>query len=173
MRAQLSKPVQAVLFGTLTLTAIALLKPETVTDTAQWTPRRVDVPRVSSVDGTVRAESKNAAPWVRIPGPAWQPMTLPAQAETSVAAAQPAVPEPVQVLPSPPPEPSIPDPGLAYLGRMERDGRHYVFLGRAGAALVVPVGDNVDDQWKVERITANQIELRYLPLNGMHAISLQ
>jgi len=160
----LSKPLQASLLMTVVLTAIALLKPEaldaSVTDGG---PERTVSNQKTDTD------RRPQAPWIRLAGEEWKPSDAELQkaADALVAAAAPVVAPPPVVEP---PKPTAPDPALIYLGRIDQDGRHYVFLGRGADPQVVEIGGLVDPQWKVEKATANQVQLRYLPLNEVRSI---
>jgi len=159
----LSKPLQAALLLTAALTAIALLKPDAL-DTPAATPSQVH----ASQDRTSTSPGPGA-PWVRPAGEEWRPSDAEQRraAEAAAAAAAPAVPP---APPMPPPKPTAPDPALTYLGRIDQDGRSYVFLGKGADPQVVEIGSLVDPQWRVEKASATQIELRYLPLNEIRMI---
>jgi len=64
---------------------------------------------------------------------------------------------------------------MSYLGRLEQDGHSFVFLGTGTGAdpQVVEIGGSIDGLWKVEKVTATQVELRYLPLNQIRFIAVQ
>jgi len=159
----LSKPLQAALLMTTTLTAIALLKPEAL-DVSAADRGAVRVAPSQSADA-----NRPQAPWVRLAGEEWKPSDAEQQkaADALAAAAAPVAPAPPPVAQ---PKPTAPDPALTYLGRIEQDGRSYVFLGRGADPQVVEIGGLVDPQWKVEKATATQVQLRYLPLNEVRSL---
>ncbi|MDP9877271.1 hypothetical protein J2W25_000867 [Variovorax boronicumulans] len=160
----LSKPLQAGLLMTVMLTAIALLKPEALdASVTDGSPVRAASNQKTGTD------LRPQAPWIRLAGEEWKPSDAELQkaADALVAAAAPVVTPPPVVEP---PKPTAPDPALAYLGRIDQDGRHYVFLGRGADPQVVEIGGLVDPQWKVEKATATQVQLRYLPLNEVRSI---
>ncbi|MDQ0612266.1 hypothetical protein QFZ83_006437 [Variovorax sp. W1I1] len=159
----LSKPLQAALLMTATLTAIALLKPEALdASVADVGPER-DAP-------TQTADARRPpAPWVRLAGEEWKPSDAELRrAVDAAAAAAPPVAPPAPVVEAP--KPVAPDPSLVYLGRIEQDGRRYVFLGRGADPQVVEIGGLADPQWRVEKATATEVQLRYLPLNEIRSI---
>lgn len=163
-----SKPLQAALLLTATLTVIALLKPEAI-----------DAPTLPAPEaGSRTPESPGAetlgreAPWVRLAGEGWKPADVELRKVDEAAAAvlAPAAPPPSVIAPS---KPIAPDPLLTYLGRMDQDGRSYVFLGRGAEPQVVEIGGLLDPQWKVEKASATGVELRFLPLNETRFIAVQ
>lgn len=166
-RPGLSKPLQVVLFTTVSLTAVALLKPASV-EAPDDIFDSLPPARAAELSGATPA---SGAPWIRLPGEEWKPAMT--DAEKAAQAQLAAPPPPPPPAPISLPKPSAPDPGLAYLGRIEQDGHHYVFLGRGAQPLVVEVGGQVDAQWKVEKASATQIELRYLPLGEVRLIAVQ
>ena len=161
----LSKSLQALLLATTSLTAVALLKPDAV-----------EVPVINAVpprsaDGPSESSSDTGAPWVRLEGEEWKPNAPEQDKVAAVPAPAPSrLPPPAPVIP---PKPTAPDPALTYLGHMDQDGRSYVFVGRGARPLVVEVGGQVDAQWKVERASASEVELRYLPLDEVRLIAVQ
>lgn len=159
----LSKPLQAALLLTAALTAIALLKPEAM-DTPFTTPSQVH----TSQDRTTLSQDLGA-PWIRPAGEEWRPSDA-EQRRAAEAAAAAAAPVVALAPPMPEPKPTAPDPALTYLGRIDQDGRSYVFLGKGPDPQVVEIGSLVDPQWRVEKASATQIELRYLPLNEIRMI---
>lgn len=161
----LSKPLQAACWAVLVLTAIALLKPDGID------PQRFVVPRMRLSSVPAPSSSLADAPWLRHAAELVKPVESSGRA-ISLDAASAMVPE------ARPPEaaapvPIAPDPGLSYLGRIEQEGRSYVFLGRGAVPVVVEVGHHIDAQWQVEKATAVQVDLRYLPLNQFRSIAIQ
>lgn len=174
---KISKQMQLGLCITLVLSALVLLKPEYLPVPAEATRHLISrstqppvlAPSADMRHRTVALTAHTSAPWIRPPREAWQ-----APAESApIAVPQLIASPPAPSLVAEPLNALAPDPGLSYLGRMVEDGRTYVFLGRAGNPLIVEAGTVLDDQWKIERITANQVELRYLPLNESRVIAVQ
>lgn len=167
--ARLSKPLQLALLATAVLTAVALLKPDTVDVLADDASDALAARSPQNMTGEQTNPTTSDAPWIRAPGEEWKPSDAEQRraAEIAAAATAPVAP-PAPSLP--PPMPVAPDPALVYLGRMDQDGRSYVFLGRGKDPQVVEIGGQVDPQWKVEKATAGEVELRYLPLNEIRAI---
>ena len=166
MRAtSLSKPLQAASWAVLVLTAIALLKPD------RTDPQNFAVPRMQLSTSSSPSPSFVETPWLRPAAELVKPIESSGQA-ISPGAASAMVPEarpPAAAVPVP----IAPDPGLSYLGRMEQEGRSYVFLGRGAVPQVVEVGHSIDPQWQVEKATSVQVDLRYLPLNELRSIAIQ
>lgn len=161
----LSKPLQAASSVVLVLTAIALLKPDRID------PQNFAVPRMQLSTLSPPPSSLADAPWLRRAAELVKPIESSDQ-DISSGAASAIVPEAVPPS-SAAPVPTAPDPGLSYLGRMEQEGRSYVFLGRGAVPLVVEVGHSIDPQWLVEKATSVQVDLRYLPLNEIRSIAIQ
>lgn len=81
---------------------------------------------------------------------------------------------PVPVLPSPPPAAPVtptvvvagpPPLPFRYLGKLRRSEGAQVFLAQGERLLTVVEGDVIDGLYRVERIDARSMELRYLPLD--------
>lgn len=81
-----------------------------------------------------------------------------------------AAPSPSKAEPLPPPAP----PPLPYrfVGRMGDGDRHVVFLAKGESTLNATVGATLDSQYQVERITATELHLVYLPLGAKQVLSL-
>ncbi|GAA4347978.1 hypothetical protein GCM10023165_33320 [Variovorax defluvii] len=161
----MSKPLQAALWLTAVLTVVVLMKPEAPGVLA------ADAPALQKEEARAPAEVAVTVdtPWVRAPEDAWTPPEAEQPAAVAPPAPPPAPPPPTAI--APPPEPVAPDPAMRYLGRLDQDGRRFVFLGVGDDAQVVEVGAAIDGVWKVEKVTATQVELRYLPLNQIRAIA--
>jgi len=163
-----SRPVQAALWLTAVLTALALLKPEPSGVPAAAAPAPPE--HVSPARG--RAAATAEAPWVRAPEEAWTPPEAERQAALAAPAPAPSpVPPPAPIVQAP--EPTAPEPAMSYLGRLEQDGRSHVFLGVGADLRIVEIGGSIDGLWKVEKVTATQVELRYLPLDQIRFIAVQ
>ena len=71
--------------------------------------------------------------------------------------------QPVVVLPEPPPQaPALP---FRFLGRYVEDGQTVVFLQHNELNFAVRVGDVLQQDYKVQAVTASAITFVYLPLN--------
>ncbi len=158
----LSKPLQAALVTTAVWTAIALSKPDAIDAPVPVASDALVAPRPS------RDPRHVGTPWVRSVGAPWNAPEVDLQKSADAEAPAPPVVLPAPVIDTP--KPVAPDPALIYLGRLEQDGRHYVFLGRGADPQVVEIGGLVDAQWKVEKMTATEVRLRYLPLNEVRSI---
>ena len=171
-----SKPLQALLCAAVALSVVALLKSEPLAlrdDVVKEPGAPARAVRVS-VDGM----SEGSPPWERPERDAWKPDDASPGTATSATAVgttvKTAVPRVDATLPdAATPLPAAPDPGLVYLGRIEQDRRHYVFVGRGAVPQVVEIGSAVDAQWKVERATATQVELRHLPFSDLRSIAIR
>jgi hypothetical protein len=161
----LPKSLQAALLASAVSTGIALLKPETIETPVNDTGN-------PSIESNQTASTRHVeAPWIRMAGEEWKPSDIELQrAADAIAAAAPPVVQPEPVVA--PPRPVAPNPSLIYLGRIEQGGRRYVFLGRGSDPQVVEIGGLVDAQWKVEKATATEVQLRYLPLNEVRSIPI-
>lgn len=75
---------------------------------------------------------------------------------------------PVSTLPPPPP--SAPPLAFTFLGRMVDRGEVTIFLSKGGRQYTVKVNDVLDDTYRVDRITATDTVLTYLPLNTQQTL---
>lgn len=75
----------------------------------------------------------------------------------------PSISIPVSTLPPPPP--SAPPLAFTFLGRMVDRGEVTIFLSKGGRQHTVKVNDVLDDTYRVDKITATDAVLTYLPLN--------
>jgi len=93
--------------------------------------------------------------------------TVPIAAPASV----PPVSAPVASLLTPPPQaPSI---QLRFLGMMlNPDGQRLVYLARGDAAVLVGIGDRLDEGYVVESITADSVGLVYPQFNTRASIAI-
>jgi hypothetical protein len=60
--------------------------------------------------------------------------------------------------------PSAPPLPFVYIGRYVEGQRQVVMLMKGDQLLLLAQGDTIDDMYRIERITADRIELTYLPL---------
>ncbi|MCB5190625.1 hypothetical protein LG198_07800 [Methylobacillus arboreus] len=76
------------------------------------------------------------------------------------------VPPPKTAVELAPPLPVAPQPGFAYIGKLE-DGPQgtVILLASASRLYSVGVGENVDQSWRLDREDDNSLYLTYLPLN--------
>lgn len=75
-------------------------------------------------------------------------------------------PPPPPPLPAaPPPVQSAPPLPFTYLGRYEDAPTLLAILVKGERMYTVAVGDVIEDTYRIERVTAGQVELTYLPLN--------
>lgn len=65
----------------------------------------------------------------------------------------------------PPPPPSAPPLAFTFLGRMVDKGEVTIFLSKSGQQYTVKVNDVLDDTYRVDKITAANAVLTYIPLN--------
>lgn len=65
-----------------------------------------------------------------------------------------------------PPPPVAPQPGFAYIGKLE-DGPQgtVILLASASQVYSIAVGDNVDRSWRLDKEDEQNLYLTYLPLN--------
>ena len=90
------------------------------------------------------------------------------QPEVAPAPVEETPPEPVlQVV-----QPTAPALPFQFIGRYEQDGKTGVFLQSQQQALVVYQGDVIEQQYKVEKIDAVSMTLRYLPTNDLQILSI-
>jgi len=80
-------------------------------------------------------------------------------------------PPPPPLPPAPPPAPSAPPMPFSYLGRYEDAPTRLVILVNGERMYTVAEGDVIENTYRIERVTAGQVELTYLPLNIKQTLS--
>lgn len=80
-------------------------------------------------------------------------------------------PPPPPEKPLPPPPPTAPPMPFTFMGRYEAGGTPVIFLVKDERVYTVSEGDVIDNTYRVERLTAGQLELTYLPLDIKQTIS--
>lgn len=71
----------------------------------------------------------------------------------------------------PPPPPSAPPLAFTFLGRMVDRGEVTIFLSKGGRQYTIKVNDVLDDTYRVDKITATDAVLTYLPLNTQQTLA--
>lgn len=86
----------------------------------------------------------------------------------------PPPPPPVMAMPPPPPPPAPTAPPLPFrfMGRYVSNGQTTAFLEQGERSWAVKVGDSMDELYRVEGITENAVQLRYLPLNEVQLLEM-
>jgi hypothetical protein len=133
------------------------------------TPADAGAPPVDA-DATLRLdrlEAREAA--LRARGDATAAKLAKAGPFDSVSWAPPAPPPPK---PLPPPKPTAPPFPYTYMGSMQEAGARTAFFNQGDRALAVKVGDVVDGRFRVDRMTDQQMQLTYLPLNEGMTVAL-
>lgn len=78
--------------------------------------------------------------------------------------------------PLPPPEPVAPPLPYRVLGSIQGsrigNGAPVVFLSDRGNTLAVRAGDEIDNTYRVERISADKVEFTYLPLKTLQSLPI-
>lgn len=105
--------------------------------------------------------------------------TLFAQAGESPPAAAPArinifpqqTWQPPPPPPQPPPKPSAPALPFLYKGQLSEGESIVVFLDQQSRQLVVKEGDLIDNLYRVETVTPQQVVFTYLPLKQQQRLS--
>ena len=87
--------------------------------------------------------------------------------------APPPPPQVAYVAP-PPPAPAAPPLPFTYMGKVHEEGqaRSIIFLVKADQLYAVAEGDVIDNTYRVEKIKAGQLVLRYLPLGIQQFVSI-
>ena len=83
-----------------------------------------------------------------------------------VRAEEPAVHAPASALPQAPPLP------FRYVGRLVQNGRTEVLLMRGALLHSITEGDEIDGEYRVERITGATIRFIYLPARVAQSLDL-
>jgi len=79
----------------------------------------------------------------------------------------------VVVAPPPPPSPTAPPLNLSFAGRVRNpDGKESIYLTWGDKALSAEIGSVLPNGYRVERITADSIDLLYVELNTPARLSL-
>lgn len=71
----------------------------------------------------------------------------------------------VREKPPPPPKPTAPPLPFQYFGRYQDSTAQVVMLVKGDQIYTVSEGETIEGNYRVERVAAGVIELRYLPLN--------
>lgn len=73
--------------------------------------------------------------------------------------------------PPPPSSPSAPPLAFTFLGRMIDGGEVTIFLFKGGRQYTVKVNDVLDDTYRVDKITATNAVLTYIPLSIQQSLT--
>ena len=161
---------QRVLFSALAV-AIAL---SAASGKSRQTP---DEPVLPTKNSTPRAPKQLAQPLPHVELERLQLQTAPAGNEPAAGNAFPAMSWYVPPPPMPPPKPLPPPPPTAppmpfsFMGRYEDGEKLIILLVKGDRVYTVSEGEVIDNTYRVDRLTASQLELTYLPLNIKQTIS--
>ncbi|WP_269531860.1 hypothetical protein [Chitinimonas sp. BJYL2] len=165
-----------ILGGLLAVTVVAMVYP---VDPQTITVNVAD-PAERSMPATTSATSPagESAPSARAPVMAALtdlPETIPDPFANKGWIAPPPAPIPVAA-PAPvvaPPAPIGPPPlPFKFLGRFNDGGQDVVYLSRGEQMVVAKAGEALDTSYKVIALTANQIEIEYLPTGDRQFLNL-
>ena len=73
----------------------------------------------------------------------------------------------------PPPRPTVPDPDLRYLGRLDRDGKTWIFIAQGENSYAVPLGETFEGRWRFDAVQPDRLDLTYLPLHMKSSLTLR
>jgi len=96
----------------------------------------------------------------------WRAAPAPRQRPAVVARAVVSAPPP------PPPPPAAPPLPFQFIGRLDDSVRLRVFLLRGDRVHTVQAGDVIDGTYRLEKISADELTLVYLPLNQTQSLSV-
>ncbi|WP_410209736.1 hypothetical protein [Aquirhabdus sp.] len=165
MTINLPKPLWAMLLVTVAFSAIALLQPESIDEHSLNLRSH---PSVMGEHRLLASEATETTPlWIRQPQPSSIIINPPIKHQV-VIARKPVVLPPVQ-----PQRPTAPTPQFTYLGRIIKDNQLSIFLEASAGPIVVKLGDVIDGDWRVDKITSNSIDLYYLPLHETRQLAIQ
>jgi len=83
-------------------------------------------------------------------------------------------PPPPELEPPAPPPPSAPPLPFTFLGTFEAaDGKPVYYLAEGDRVHTVGEGEVIDGTWRIERVTAEQIFVQYLPLSLQQPLALR
>lgn len=74
--------------------------------------------------------------------------------------------------PQAPAAPEAPPLPFRYIGHMVEDGRTHLFFAFGEESIIARVGEKVASQWRVDRITEQEVQLTYLPLKQKQSLPL-
>ena len=95
---------------------------------------------------------------------------LDAFAAKSWYVAPPPPPEPKHVEKPKPKAPPLP---FAYMGRFqEESGKPIIYLVRDNRTFVVRTGDIIDDAYRIEKITPQEVVFTYLPMSQVQTLNI-
>lgn len=161
---------QRVLFSALAV-AIAL---SAASGKTRQTP---DEPVLPTKNSTPRVPRHLAQPLPHVELERLQLKPAPTGNEQDASNAFPAmswyVPPPPQPAPKPlpPPPPTAPPMPFSFMGRYEDGEKLIILLVKGDRVYTVSEGEVIDNTYRVDRLTAGQLELTYLPLNIKQTIS--
>jgi hypothetical protein len=121
-----------------------------------------------------RASKQPVQPPLRVELERLQAQAAPAETEPAAGNAfaamswyvpPPPPPPPPPPKPLPPPAPTAPPMPFSFLGLYEEGARRVILLVRGDLIYTVSEGDVIDNTYRVERLSAGQLVLTYLPLN--------
>ena len=84
----------------------------------------------------------------------------------------PSPPPPPPSPPAAPAEPGAPPLPFAFMGKMVEEDRLTVFLVKEDRVFMASEGDVIDGTYKLEKIEAEQLTLRYLPLETVQTLAV-
>ena len=131
-------------------------------------PRETSLPRVSR---------QTAQPLPRVELERLQLQKSPAETDPAASSAFKAMswyvppPPPPPPKPLPPPPPTAPPMPFSFMGRYEDGAKRIILLVKGDLVYTVSEGEVIDNTYRVDRLTAGQLELTYLPLNIKQTIS--
>lgn len=161
---------QRVLFSALAVT-IALTA---ASGKSRQTP---DEPVLPTKNPTPRASRQPVQPLPRVELERLQLQKGTAETDPAASSAFKAVswyvppPPPPPPKPLPPPPPTAPPMPFSFMGRYEDGEKRIILLVKGDRIYTVSEGEVIDNTYRVERLTAGQLELTYLPLNIKQTIS--
>jgi hypothetical protein len=164
---------QRALYSALTVTIILSAVP----GKGRQVPDQPVLPRQTAIP---RAAKQPAQPQLRVELERLQRQAVPASTDAAAGNAFQAIswyvpppppPPPKPMPPPPPPPPTAPPMPFSFLGRYEEGAKRIILLLKGDLIYTVSEGEVVDNLYRVERLTARQLELTYLPLNIKQTIS--
>ena len=96
----------------------------------------------------------------RTPWPALPPGARAAWLPAPPPPPRPPPPAAAPVVPPPAPPPAF---GYQWLGQIEEDGQVRIFLSNAQRTLAPVLGEVIDQRWRLDAITADRLQLTWLP----------
>lgn len=160
---KVSRELQLSLALVITLSAVALLKPEPLSLAEPAARQRQSSESKVAIQGqTLWSRQPVVLDETSLPG------YIPLPDASAIDPPEPYVQELSDQVPM-----SSPEPNIVYLGRLQRAQESYVFLDTGEGAQAFKQGDLLNDSWQVSRITEHYVQLRDRQSGSTRRVSME